>query len=223
MVVTVALGTSVFVFSGAVVSVLQRFWPTIVWHGPVEKPIIYLTFDDGPDEVYTAQILDILRDRKVRATFFLVGEKVAEHSEVIRHMCAEGHEIANHGTSLRRTIFMSPEDFEADLLQNEEILKPFGCYRKVFRPAGVMIRATQREVLEKHGYECVLGSAYAFDPYRPPARFIGWATRMALRPGSIIVLHDSGGDRSASVAAVPLIIDAARAKGLSFEPLSLLK
>jgi len=218
----VSLTISVLAFSGAVVALLQRVWPSIVWQGSEAGRAVYLTFDDGPDPVYTPQVLEVLRKRSAKATFFLVGEKAVAHRELVTRICAEGHEIANHSMTMSSTRGLTNQEFEADLLRTEAVLRDFPCYQRLFRPAGAFIWEGQREILDRLGYKCVLGSAYALDPYRPPAWAIAWATNLALRSGSIIVLHDSGGNRSGSVAALPSIVDSAYSKGLSFKPLSVL-
>ena len=83
-----------------------------------------------------------------------------------------------------------------------------------------MIRTGQIRLLWKHDYSAVLGSAYAFDPYQPPKRYIEWAITRGLKRGAIIVLHDSGGDRSNTVEALPTIIENAQKAGLRFVKLS---
>jgi peptidoglycan-N-acetylglucosamine deacetylase len=214
-----------FLFPRLSLTVVRFFWPTgIVWHGSETRPVVYLTFDDGPDQTNTPQVLSVLKARGVRATFFLVGERAAAHAALAKMICDEGHEIGNHGNTWGRTIGLSDADFEKDLIRAENTLAALPCYRKLFRPAAVMIRRSQVDVLSRHGYRCVLGSAYAFDPARPPVWFLTWATRQALRPGAIVVLHDGGPtSRQNTIDALPRIIDDAKRKGLSFEVLSALQ
>jgi peptidoglycan/xylan/chitin deacetylase (PgdA/CDA1 family) len=95
-----------------------------------------------------------------------------------------------------------------------------GWFVKMFRPAGIYVRAKQLDVLMRLGYRCVLGSAYAFDPHRAPTSLIVWLIGRALRAGAIIVLHDSGGNRTRSMRALPRIIAQARRRRLAFVRLS---
>ena len=88
------------------------------------------------------------------------------------------------------------------------------------RPPGIWLRPSQQAAAARQGYLTVLGSAYAYDPYRPPARYIEWVIARNLRPGAIVVLHDAGGDRSHTVNAVPGILHAARQKELRWVTLS---
>ena len=111
-------------------------------------------------------------------------------------------------------------EFEKDLLLAEESLGLVGVTPRFFRPAGGLIRPGQLEIVRSRRYVCVLGSAYAFDPYQPPSGAIAWMVNRALAPGAVIVLHDSGGERRETVAALPAIIEGAREKGLRFVTLS---
>jgi peptidoglycan/xylan/chitin deacetylase (PgdA/CDA1 family) len=91
---------------------------------------------------------------------------------------------------------------------------------KFLRPAGGLIRPSQVAVAKRHGYTVVIGSSYAWDPARPPKSYIRWAIAKNLRPGAIAVLHDAGGDRSRSVAALEGILADAGRKGLRCVTLS---
>jgi peptidoglycan/xylan/chitin deacetylase (PgdA/CDA1 family) len=202
-----------------VVRALRSLFRGIVWDLPTTKPVVALTFDDGPDPVFTPQVLDILHQHDIKATFFLVGERARRYASLASRIRDEGHGIGNHSGSWRRTTSLSNDEFERDLLWAQHsiaVSEP----PKLFRPAGGPLKPGQARVLRKLGYVAVLGSAYAFDPHRPPKRYIEWAIARALRPGAIIVLHDSGGDRSNTVAALPGIIDNAKKQGFRFVKLS---
>jgi peptidoglycan/xylan/chitin deacetylase (PgdA/CDA1 family) len=204
-------------FATEILAALAR---RIVWRATTKEPTIALTFDDGPDPVYTPQVLRILSDKHIKATFFLVGERARRYPKIVAAIRTGGHEVGNHADSWNRTLFKSRKQFEQDLLRAESSLGLADEPHKFFRPAGIWVRTDQVQTAEQHGYSIVLGSAYAFDPMRPPAGFISWEITRALRPGAIIVLHDSGGDRSNTVAALPQIIDAAEARRLRFVTLS---
>jgi peptidoglycan/xylan/chitin deacetylase (PgdA/CDA1 family) len=214
--------------------------PAIVWRVETSQPVAALTFDDGPDPVNTPQVLEILARHNVRATFFLVGEHARQHPELVARIRAAGHEIGNHTDSLGTTFFMSGERFEASLLRAEQSLgldisaaqhsaadsaaaeasAQTWPRRKLLRPAGGTIRASQRALARRHGYTIVLGSSYAWDPAQPPAGYIRWAISKNLEPGAIAVLHDAKGDRANTVAALDGILADARAKGLRWVTLS---
>jgi peptidoglycan/xylan/chitin deacetylase (PgdA/CDA1 family) len=194
---------------------LKPIFPQIIWDGEPSTASVSLTFDDGPDPVFTPQILETLKRYNIKATFFLVGERARRYPDQVRAIRALGHEIGNHTDSWRRTIRLSSKAFEIDLLRAEKTLEVHGA-RKLFRPAGILIRPEQLCILHEHNYVCVLGTGYAFDPYRPPSGYIRWVICRAMRPGAIIVLHESGGDRSRTVDALGQIIPNALSRGLRF-------
>jgi peptidoglycan/xylan/chitin deacetylase (PgdA/CDA1 family) len=197
-----------------VVGLLRLLFPNVLWKADTSEGVVALTFDDGPDPIFTPQVLNILRDFNIKATFFLVGERARQHSAIIESIKTSGHAIANHTDSWRRTLALNATEFEQDLLRAERSLGLTDP--KFFRPAGGMLTPRQRLILEEYDYTIVLGSAYAFDPYRPSPRIIKWAIGRGISPGAIIVLHDSGGDRSNTVAALPAIIRSAQRRGFSF-------
>ena len=214
------------------VVVLSHLFPNFVWFVQTPRPVAAITFDDGPDPVWTPRFLDLLAKHKVRATFFLVSENARAHPELVARIRAEGHEIGNHFDRRGTTLFLSDADFERDLLRAQDALSPATPdiaspqdstaegNDLFFRPPSGFIRPAHRAIATRHGYTCVLGSAYAFDPHGPPRAYIEWVISKNLRPGAIVVLHDAGGDRSTNLAALPAILDAARSKGLEWVTLT---
>ena len=204
----------------AVVSLLARATPRIVWRVDTRAPLAALTFDDGPDPVYTPQVLDILARHEARATFFLIGENVRRHPELVARIRGAGHEVGNHTDTRGATALMSMHRFTESLLRAEATLGLKDARPKLFRPGGGWIRHAQLDLAIQRGYSCVLGSAYAYDPKRPPAAYIRWAITKNLGPGTIVVLHDAGGDRSNTIEALSGILEAGRDKGLRFVTVS---
>ncbi len=195
---------------------LAHMLPSVVVHAETTEPIIALTFDDGPNPVFTPQLLRVLASRRVKATFFLIGSRARAYPEVVRQIRADGHQIANHMMTTRRAILMSAREADASLLEAERVLGLDRGSPKWVRPPAGVFRPSFLDVASRRGYRVVLGSAYAADPYRPPARYLAWALTRMCRPGSIIVLHDGGGDRSRSIGAVPPIVDTLRSRGFRF-------
>ena len=192
----------------------------IVWRVETKAALAALTFDDGPDPVHTPKVLDLLAGQKVHATFFLVGERARQRPQLVARIRGEGHEVGNHTQSHGRTALQRLSTFEEELLEGEKTLGLDRARPNLFRPPGIWLRPEQQAVAARHGYLTVLGSAYAYDPYRPPTRYIEWVIGKNLRPGAIVVLHDAGGDRSHTVAALPAILRAARQKDLKLVTLS---
>lgn len=198
-----------------VVRLVARFFSQVLWFSSTTRRLIALTFDDGPDPQYTPQVLRTLASPRVRATFFLIGANALRHPDLVNEIHAGGHLIANHLFVDRNALFLSAAEVEDSLLKTEEILGLQGNSKWV-RPPGAVFRPSFLAVARKHDYRVVLGSAYTSDTRRPPARYISWAMNRMTRPGAVLVLHDSGGDRSRTVAALPEIIDHAHAQGYTF-------
>jgi peptidoglycan/xylan/chitin deacetylase (PgdA/CDA1 family) len=217
---TIGIIALVFIWPDRAIRFFQYMTRRVIWKVNTSEPLVSLTIDDGPDPIYTPQVLDILRASHTTATFFLVGERVQQYPALVWRMCEEGHEIANHSTSWRRTIRLPLDDFAKDLQTAQQTIAAFPCAVKLFRPAGIWIRPSQVRKLTELGYRCVLGSAYGYDPMRPRASYIAWLINRALRPGAIVVIHDSGGDRSATLAALPSIVKAGQSRRLQFVLLS---
>jgi chitin deacetylase len=198
----------------------EQALPDALWRDQSGARTVALTFDDGPDPFYTPQVLAILQKHGIRATFFLVGERVRRYPELLAKIRAGGHEIGNHSDTWRSTRSLSAAEFEQDLLQAEKSLDLQNVSPKLFRPAGGIIGRKHARIARAHGYVLVLASALPFDVYRPPAGWIAFLVRRSLTPGAIVVLHDSGGDRSRTIAALPRIIDAAHRRSLQFVTVS---
>ncbi len=196
---------------------LARAMPGILWSVEDAGPRVALTFDDGPSPEHTPIVLDILRRRGARATFFLIGPRAAAHPDIVRRMRAEGHEIANHYSSKRSTLFVDEAEFMAEVARAEAMVAPIGP-PKLFRPPGGVTTPANRRALERMGYRCVLGSAYPFDGNGPPAAYIRWLVVKNLAPGTIVILHDGVRDPANTIAALDPILAAAREKGLAVVP-----
>jgi peptidoglycan-N-acetylglucosamine deacetylase len=203
----------VFLWPYKLIPLFKSIYPSVIWDHGTSKRVVALTFDDGPDPVYTPKILDELRRWNTKATFFVIGERAEAFPGLINRICAEGHELGNHSATRNRTIALTAEHFKKDLLRAEAQIMQVPCAVRMFRPAGIWLRKSQLVVLERLHYKCVLGSAYGHDPLRPPARYIAWVLSRGLRNGAILVLHDSGGDRSRTLVALPRILESAEQKG----------
>ena len=178
---------------------------------------IALTFDDGPDPVWTPRILDLLRAHRVRASFFLVGERAARAQDVVRAMAADGHEVANHSWSHVPLWLCGPRRTALEIGRTHELLTALtGTTPRHFRPPWGMMNAATFRVLDRHRLRCVLWSVQP-EGLRPvdaraQARFV---VRRA-RPGAIVDLHDAEGTRRAPerlAAALPEMIAGLEAAG----------
>lgn len=160
--------------------------------------VVALTIDDGPNPHTTPLILDVLRENGARATFFLISTNVQGNESLVQRIVDEGHEIANHLTSEKPSILLSAVDFEAELVEAHEVLSKFSPVRW-FRPGSGWYNNAMLATLQKHDYQCALGSIYPFDDKVPSSKFASRYVLWRVKPGAIIVLHDNGlrGERTA--------------------------
>ncbi len=204
------------------VPTLQLFAPAIL-RGPADRNGIAITFDDGPCSGYTEQILDILRQHNVKGTFFVCGQNVERSPELLRRVQAEGHAIGNHGYSHPFPFFRSRAFFarEVDLTQ-EVIEKVTGKRPRFFRPPFGARWLGLQPVLQARGLSLVNWSDTGYD-WKLQTAGIVRETLKTLGAGSIILLHDGRNtyppdrvDRSATVKALPAILEGAEKAGFTF-------
>ena len=194
--------------------------------------VLCLTFDDGPDPLYTPAILDILRSHGVRATFFIIGANADQNIGLVQREYAEGHDIGNHTYTHPNIALVSEERAALELSTTQRIIEnALGVSTVLFRPPynADSQPQTPEEILpvlraQKAGYVTV---GERIDPRDwvkgVSADEIVSEIRGELSaedPGHVILLHDAGGDRSATVAALPRILDGLQAQGYRFVPLS---
>jgi len=202
---------------GWLAGLLSWALPDILWRVETRAPLVALTFDDGPAPDHTPRVLDILARHHARATFFLIGDRVEAHPALVQTLRDQGHELGNHSYTVRSSLHLSDDEFRTYLACTEAALKLEGPI-KLYRPPGGVIRPRHLAYVRQRGYRCVLGSAYPFDPARPPSAYIRWLVVKNLRPGAIVILHDGIADPSRMLAALDDILAAGEAKGLRFVP-----
>ena len=187
--------------------------------GPNDK-VVSLTFDDGPQATYTPQVLAVLTRYGVRATFFEIGRQAEKLPNLVKAIVAAGSVVANHTwdhvslTSLDDTRFA----FEVD--HTTEVLESISGQRVVcLRPPYGLSNAATVGKLADRGLTSVLWSADSEDYTKPGVANVVNHALANLQPGGIILMHDGGGDRSQTVAALPQIIERVRAAGYTIAPL----
>jgi len=221
--VFVALGLVVFWIQPlALIPAIERLTPNLEYRVRTDRPMVALSFDDGPHPVFTPQVLDILRRHDAKATFFLIGNRALRHPEIVARIKAEGHEVANHYFVNGPTLGHSHGEFLNNLEKTESAIGPLEN-PKLFRPPGGVARSWQLRLARERGYVCFLGCAYPHDPMHPPVWYIRWLTEKNLRPGTIAILHDGISDPSRSIAALPHILETGYRRGLRFVPIGELK
>lgn len=214
----VLLGVGLVVFwiePLAVVRLFERLTPDFTYRVRTERPLVALSFDDGPHPVSTPQVLEILESHNAKATFFLIGERALRHPEIVARIKAAGHEVANHYFTNASILLHADADFLSNLEQTAKAIG-IAAAPKFFRPPGGIARPRQLRLARAHGYECVLGSAYPHDPIHFPVWYITWLIRKNLVPGTIVILHDGISNPTRSIKALPKIFAAGQEKGFRF-------
>lgn len=193
----------------------------ILRRGPHQN-IVAITFDDGPNPNYTPQILDILKEKGVKATFFVVGLHVKKYPDIAKRIVAEGHDIGNHTYTHKDLVPATRRMVLAQAHKTEQIIKRVtGVMPKYFRPPrGIYSSAVRRLLVDKEDYRLVLWTASSVDWRKISADAILRRISRHTRPGSILLFHDSGAlirregaSRENTVEALPKVIDYLKAKG----------
>jgi len=193
--------------------------PALVRNVPAPgTALIALTFDDGPWPVQTETILGLLAERGVPATFFMLGSRVERTPEIARAVVNAGHAVGNHTF---RHVYLDavPPDVAAWEIEytNQTIQVATGVRPGWIRAPGGHLGGDAHALIAQAGMRSAL---WTVDPqdWRNDATPEDVAGRVisAARPGAIVVLHDGGGDQSATIAALPMIIDTLRAQGYEF-------
>ena len=185
----------------------------------VEGPYVAMTFDDGPHGANTPRLLEMLRQRKIHATFFLVGQCVAEFPDIVKKIVADGHEIANHSWSHPQLSAMS-ESAVRDQLQrtHDAIIAACGVTPKIMRPPYGAFTARQRAWAHgEWGYKCILWDVDPLDWKVRNSEHVKTEILKQTVPGSIILSHDI---HKSTVDAMPETLDALLAKGFKFVTVS---
>jgi len=193
----------------------------VVWSVDTEEKVVAFTFDDGPNEIYTPQLLDIFAREEVKATFFLLGEHVEKYPEIVKRIHSEGHEIGNHSFSHSFLPLYTKSYVKRQIESTSALLeKTVGLTPSYFRPPMGLFTPSVLDAISESGMTAVVGEVYPRDPYNPGTDKIVERVLSRIEPGSIIILHDSGTfgkiDRSQTIAAVPIIIDRLRDRGYRF-------
>jgi peptidoglycan-N-acetylglucosamine deacetylase len=200
--------------------VAARFVPT----GPAyPDEAVALTFDDGPSE-YTGRVLALLEALHVPATFFVVGAQAEAHPELVELELAAGMAVGNHSYSHPwRTPFagLSRGRILAELDRGARALQRLGASPALFRPPGGTVSPFVLRAAASRDERVVLWSVDSRDwEAGTTADEIVSRVLGSVEAGSIVLMHDGGGNREATLAALPLIVAGIRARGLGFVPLA---
>ena len=190
-----------------------------IHEGRPRKRQVALTFDDGPSP-YTADILRILRRHDVPATFFVLGNMVGERPQLVRRELRQGHAVGAHTFDHPRMSMLGLADQIAEFNDLDEAMEDNDLPRpRLFRPPYASFNADTIELLDHRHLLMVLWSVDTGDYLDPGSEVIAERALDGVEPGSIVLLHDGGGDRTETIDALPSIIRGLRRRGL--EPVTI--
>jgi peptidoglycan/xylan/chitin deacetylase (PgdA/CDA1 family) len=191
---------------------ITGLFPDAIWQIPTGQKVLYLTFDDGPVPGVTPQVLDILRDLNIKATFFCVGENVFKYPDLFQQILDEGHSVGNHTFNHVRGLKCSDAYYYTNI---EKANKLIGS--NMFRPPhGLMKRSQYRYLVRK--YKLIMWDVISCD-YNPKLTPEHCFCNVVdfVRDGSIITFHDSEKAKMNVLGALPRVIEHLSKEGYSFQ------
>lgn len=182
-------------------------------------PFVALTYDDGPHPSHTPRLLDMLKARNVKATFYVIESNCKRHPDILRRMLAEGHEIGNHSATHPNLARLSADQVRRELrVTHETITSTTGVAPRTMRPPyGALTTAQRSWVRQEFGYPTIMWSVDPEDWRRPGASVVTNRVVSGASPGGILLLHDI---HASTIDASPGIMDQLLAKGYQFVTVS---
>ncbi len=180
---------------------------------------IAITFDDGPHPQNTPRLLDILRARNVKATFYVIGRSVDLYPQIVRRTVAEGHEVGNHTHTHRLMSKLGDSEVRSELVRcRDAVRRAAGVDMRTMRPPyGGLLQRQRQLVHAEFGYPTILWSVDPLDWKRPGPGVVTSRILAATNPGAIVLAHDL---HSQTVDAMPATIDGLLRRGFKFVTVS---
>jgi len=206
----------------------QSMAPTGQWHGRTfargmrGTKQIALTYDDGPNDLHTLKLLDVLAKHGVRATFFMIGRYVQQRPDIARAVAQAGHVIGNHTFTHPLLIFKSAAQIRAELVDCHQALQDaIGEHSNLFRPPFGGRRPATLRIARVLGLDTVMWNVTGYDWNAPPAAVIENKIARQMCGGDVVLLHDGGhralgADRAQTVIATDNLIWRYRDQGYEF-------
>lgn len=203
-----------------IVDLVSMFPDLFYRQGPSDEKKVALTFDDGPDSVYTPQILDILGKEKIKATFFLIGERAKLFPDVVKRMAKEGHIIGNHSMTHPNIVKLDEKQTAKEIKDCEAVIKSLAGYRPaLFRSPYGSLDPEKVRSISKLKVKIIAWNVDSLDWKSLTAEQVKANILENAREGSIILQHSSGSkeeDLTGSVAALKDIIKILKKDGYKF-------
>ncbi|MGG1397273.1 polysaccharide deacetylase family protein [Bacillus salipaludis] len=181
----------------------------------VRQKAVAITFDDGPNPIYTPQVLEIFSKAGGKATFFMIGEQIIANPAIVKRVWELGHEIGNHTFTHPKLSELSPGECLEEIERTEKLIEDLtGQKPIVFRPPYLDYSDETVSILEQKGYPMIGAlNLEAQDWDMPGAEYILEKTRNCVRNGSILIFHDGYGDRSQTIEAVRTLVSELSSQG----------
>lgn len=202
--------------------IIKRLFGNYFWESSNGQ--ILLTFDDGPNPGTTEELLILLKEKKIKALFFCLGENVKRYPELCQKILDEGHSIGNHTYSHKKINEVSREEIDKELSLTNNLLKEICNYEiKYFRPPHGRFTFSTNKILHKHKLKNVMWSLLTWD-YKGDYNVVKKSIFNYLKKNSIVVLHDSDKTKNILIDSVNLIIEEAWKRNFKIgEPTTCLK
>lgn len=174
------------------ININWNFYLKSYGHGRRDLPEIALSFDDGPDEQYTPQILEILKRYNIKAVFFCVGDKIEKTPEIFEQIVKEGHIVGNHSYSHSFWFdFFSPLRMAREIIQTDQLIKRIlGKKPVLFRPPYGVTNPFLGKALKKTGHKSISWSLRSFDTKRGAEKMMDHL-KSKLQNGDVVLFHDT--------------------------------
>lgn len=194
---------------------LTRMIPAdVLWYVDTDAPVFGLTFDDGPSEETTPELLDVLARHRARATFFLIGERARAHPRLVEAIASAGHELGNHLMRDEPSALIPNARFRRELAEVTALLTPYGLVRW-FRPGSGWFTPRMLRSAAEQDLHAVLGTLVAANDGGPRDSGIARTLLAGIRPGSVVVLHEGTSRRRGVVQTTEELLAGLAGRGLS--------
>ena len=194
---------------------MRAFYPNRIWQMPNNHKVIYLSFDDGPHQHITPQVLSMLEDYQAKASFFCVGDNVRKYPEVFSKIIQRGHAVGNHSFHHLNGWKTDKQAYVNDIVKANALIQS-----NLFRPPYGRLKSNQAKTLISHGYEIVMWTLLSSD-YDEQLSKEKCAERLLkkIRPGAIVLFHDSDKAKRNMIYALERLLYEGTRQGYRFEAL----
>lgn len=196
--------------------------PHTIRHVNTTQKVLALTFDDGPNNIYTQQILDILKKHNAKATFYVIGNNAKARPDLMKRIMEEGHEVGNHSMNHDKMKGISVEQITQDIKGVDEIIRNYGYDKEItYRSPYAITSANLHTALKNLNKKLVLFTFSPMDWTKISSQQIYENVMKKIKPGLIILLHDGGGKtRANTVKATEMLITTLHQQGYRFVTIS---